>query len=461
MEEFDVVILGTGSAAEAVWDGLSGRAVAAVEMARVGGECPYVACMPSKAMLRSAQVRALLGRVPGFGAASEHRVEGDARQAYAAAAARRDRIAESRDDTGMAESLRHRGVALLRGRGRVLRPGVVGVGGTEVGYRDLVVATGSEPSPPPVPGLDAVPTWSSDDALSSAELPGSLAILGGGPVGCELAQIYAAFGSRVVLLEAGERLLGREEPEASAAVRATLEAVGVEVRVGAAVGEARVAESGAGALLLLEGGAVVDAERVVAATGRRPRVEGLGLELLGVSSEGPLEVDERCRVVGTEHLWAAGDVTGVAPFTHTADYQGSVVARNLMGEDVRADYRALPRAVYTDPPVAAAGLTVAEAHERGLAVETARFDLSETARALTEGAGEPEGGCLVLVADRRERVLVGATAVGPHADEWLGEALLAIRARVPVEVAAEVVHPFPTFSEAYGPSLRQLARRLA
>jgi pyruvate/2-oxoglutarate dehydrogenase complex dihydrolipoamide dehydrogenase (E3) component len=209
---------------------------------------------------------------------------------------------------------------------------------------------------------------------------------------------------------------------------------------------------------------MVEAERVVVATGRRPRVAGIGLEALNLDldldSGAPLEVDERCRVRGAEHLWAAGDVTGVAPFTHTASYQGSIVARNLMGEEVCADYRALPRAVYTHPPLAAAGLTSAQAQEQGLAVETARFDLSETARAITEGAGGTEGGCLVLVADRRERVLVGVTALGPHADEWLGEAALAIRARVPVRVAAEMVHPFPSFSEAYGPPLRELARRL-
>jgi pyruvate/2-oxoglutarate dehydrogenase complex dihydrolipoamide dehydrogenase (E3) component len=471
VDQFDVAILGAGSAAEAVWSGLHGRAVAAVEMARVGGECPYLACMPSKAMLRSAQVRALLAQAPAFGALPEHAAGDDPRAAYAAARERRDRIAEGRDDSEAARSLRDRGVTLLRGRGRVVRPGVLrvddGAHATEIGCRDLVVATGSEPVTPPVPGIEAVPTWTSDDALAGAELPRSLAILGGGPVGCELAQVFAAFGSRVVVVEAADRLLSREEPEASAGMRSLLEASGVEVRVGAAVAEARVAgPSEEGAVLLLESGAIVEAERVLVATGRRARVAGMGLETLGLEgldagAGASLEVDERCRVRGAEHVWAAGDVTGVAPFTHTATYQGGIVARNLMGEDAVADYRALPRAVYTHPPLAAAGLTVAQAREQGLSVETARFDLAETARAITEGAGDAEGGCLVLVADRREGVLVGVTALGPHADEWLGEAALAIRARVPVAVAAEVVHPFPSFSEAYGPPLRELARRLA
>lgn len=473
MEEFDVAILGAGSAAEAVWNGLHGRAVAAVEMARVGGECPYVACMPSKAMLRSARVRGLLAKAPAFGALPEGAaVHDDPRAAYAAARTRRDRIAEERDDSEAAQGLRDRGVTLLRGRGHAVRAGVLrvegveGAEGTEIGYRDLVVATGAESVTPRLPGIETVPTWTSDDALAAAELPRSLAILGGGAVGCELAQVFAAFGSRVIVVEAADRLLAREEPEASAGMRSLLEASGVEVRLGAAVAEARVAGSAEdGAVLLLDGGGIVEAERVLLATGRRPRVADLGLEALGVQAVeaqdgGSLEVDERCRVRGADHVWAAGDVTGVAPFTHTATYQGGIVARNLMGENAVADYRALPRTVYTHPPLAAAGLTVAQAQEQGLSVETARFDLSETARAITEGAGDAEGGCLVLVADRRERVLVGVTALGPHADEWLGEAALAIRARVPVAVAAEMIHPFPSFSEAYGPPLRELARRL-
>ncbi len=462
MDEYDVVVLGSGSAAEGVWQNLNGRAVAVVEMHRVGGECPFTACMPSKAMLRSAEVRELLREAVAFGAATAPGCDpGDGRAAYAAAVARRDRIAERRDDTGMARSLRRAGVALLRGRGRVARPGVVDAGGVEVGYRDLVVATGSEPAVPPLQGLDAVPTWTSDEALSSADLPASVAIRGGGPVGCELAQVVAAFGSRVVLVESAPRVLSREEPLVSQVLLAALRRSGVEVRLETTVAEARVASPGPGALLLLEGGGSIEAERVILAAGRRPRVGGLGLGLLGADvDEGPLRVDERCAVPGVEHLWAAGDVTGVAPFTHTAGYQGSIIARNLMGEPACADYRALPRAVYTHPPLAAAGLTAAGAHEQGIDVETACFDAGQTARALTEGADEPAGGCLVLVADRARRVLVGASAVGPGADSWMGQAALAIHACVPVEVAAGMIQPFPTFGEAFAPPLRELAGRL-
>jgi dihydrolipoamide dehydrogenase len=255
-------------------------------------------------------------------------------------------------------------------------------------------------------------------------------------------------------------VLAKEEPPVSEVLQACLRRAGVEVRLETTVAEARVASPGPGALLLLEGGGTIEAERVIVATGRRPRVGGLGLEVLGIEAEEPLGVDERCAVPGAEHLWAAGDVTGVGPFTHTAGYQGSIIARNLMGEPARADYRALPRVVYTHPPVAAAGLTADQAREQGIEVETACFDIGQTARSLTEGADEPAAGCLVLVADRARRVLVGASAVGPDADAWLGQAALAIHACVPVAVAAGMIHPFPTFSEAYAPPLRELARRL-
>lgn len=439
-KRYDVIVLGGGSGKNIAAElARAGRSVALVEDRLVGGECPYFACMPSKTLLHSAR----------RGETWEHAV------------ARRDEVTSHRDDASAAAQMAEAGVTVVRGRGRVVRPGVVEVEGAEYGYTDLVVATGSRPVTPDVEGIDDVPTWTSDEALSSSDLPASVAILGGGPVGCELSQVFAAFGSRVVLIESAPRVLAKEEPLVSEVLLESLRRRGVEVRVETTVAEARVASPGPGALLLLEGGGSVEAERVIVATGRRPRVGGLGLEALGIEAEGALRVDERCAVPGADHLWAAGDVTGVAPFTHTAGYQGSIIARNLMGEPARADYRALPRAVYTHPPVAAAGLTAAQAREQGIEVETACYDVGQTARSLTEGADEPTGGCLVLVADRARRVLVGASAAGPDADAWVGQAALAIHACVPVAVAAGMVQPFPTFGEAYAPPLRELARRLA
>jgi dihydrolipoamide dehydrogenase len=454
METFDVVVLGAGSAGESIATTLAanGRSVALVESLRVGGECPYVACMPSKSMLRSAQARDEARRLGELaGASSAPPLDSDD-EAYRAAVARRDEVAEHRDDTGAAGELEQAGAVLVRGSGRVTAPGVVSVDGRELGWTDLVVTTGSSPVVPPVEGLDGVPTWTSDEALSAQERPGSLFVLGGGAVGCELSQVHARFGTRVVLVEEGEQLLGREEPSIAARLAEVLRADGVDVRLG--VGLARAVAGGPGARLTLSDGTTVEAERVLVATGRTPTTDGLGLDVLGVEpgDRGELVVDDRCRVEGQDHVWAAGDVTLSGPYTHTANYQARVVAANLLGEHRTADYRAIPRAVYTEPAVASVGMDAATAAEQGLEARTAVMDVGQTARAATEGAG---GGRLVLTAV--DGVLVGAAAIGPRADEWLAEATLAIRARVPLGVLADVVHAFPTFGEAYEPPVRELA----
>lgn len=449
MEELDVVVLGAGSAGEDVARALAraGRSVALVEAGLVGGECPYLACMPAKAMLRSAAVRAHAPDLEALGAVVER---GDGVDAYRLAARRRDEIAEHGDDSGAATALQEAGVLLVRGRGRVTRPGVVEVGGRELGWHDLVVATGSTAIVPPLPGLDTAPTWTSDQALTATERPASLLVLGGGAVGCELAQVHARFGTRVVLVDTADQLLGREEASIAALLEQVLRDDGVDVRLGVGLDSVEAADGGA--LCRLSDGSRLQVERVLVATGREPATTDLGLEVLGVTpgEKGELVVDERCRV--SEHVWAAGDVTGVAPYTHTAGYQARVVAANLLGEDRVADYRAIPRAVYTDPPVASVGMDARTAEQKGISAQTAVMDLAEVARTSTEGTG---GGRLVLTA--ADGLLIGAAAIGPHADEWLSEAALAIRARVPLSLLADVVHAFPTFGEAYEPPLRELA----
>lgn len=461
MSRVDVLVLGVGSAGEWIWSQVPDRRIAVVEAGRVGGECPFVACVPSKALLHSAHVRRLVAQAHEHGAVGAPLSPGDPASAFAAAVARRDRISDNRDDSDNAAAVTAAGVELYRGFGRIVAPGRVRVdlaagGSVELDYGELVISTGSRASVPPIPGLDQVPTWRSDEALSSAELPASLIVLGGGAVGCELAQVYASFGTRVTLLEAQEHLLPAEEPFLGQTLARVLAAEGLDVRVATRARAAR--PGGPGALLELTDSTTVEAERVLVATGRTPWVEGIGLEALGLTPDpAGLAVDASCRVVGVEHVWAAGDVTGIAPFTHTANYQARVLVTNLRGGQARADYRAIPRAVYTDPPVAAVGLTAAAARAAGLTVASAGLDLRQTGRAGTEGV---ETGRVELLADRGRGVLVGAAAIGPGADEWIGEAALAIRAEVPLDLLAEVVHPFPTYAEAYEPPLRSLAGRL-
>lgn len=454
MDSFDLVVLGGGSAGVEAAERVAGagRRVALVEESRVGGECPFTACMPSKAMLRSAAVRRVVGRAGALGATALPPALDEPARAYPMAVGRREEITAGGDDTGEAAPLEKQGVTIVRGRGVITRPGVVVVGTSEYGYDHLLIATGSSAAQPPVPGLESVPSWTSDEALTSPLRPASLAILGGGPVGCELAQIYARFGVDVALVESAARVAAKEEPDVSACLAEVLREDGVALHLGV---EAEGAEAGgAGARLRLSDGSTLDVQRVLVATGRSPNVGGIGLAALGTEpGDDGIEVGPDCRVAGHERVWAAGDVTGVAPFTHVAKYQARIVAENVLGGDARADYSAIPRSIFTDPAVASVGTTLAGALEQGLDALAATARVGETARALAEGDGE---GLLLLVADRRRQVLVGASAIGPHADDWLGEAVLAVRAAVPLPLLVDVVHAFPTFGEVFEPALREL-----
>jgi pyruvate/2-oxoglutarate dehydrogenase complex dihydrolipoamide dehydrogenase (E3) component len=450
---FDVVILGAGAGAKMIWGSVPGRTVAVVERALVGGDCPFVACVPSKTMLRTARVWDLAAdsqHAPLFaGRVSE-------RDAFVQAVTRREKVVHGRDDTLNAEGLAKAGATLVRGTGRILRPGVVDVDGTEFGYRELVINTGSAPVRPPLDGLDSVPVWTSESAMSSTELPDRLLVIGGGPVGCELAFLYATFGTRVTLVQRNARLIPREEPEASAALHDLLSATGVDVRLGSEVERVEPVARGARAFL---GDGLVEVGAVLLASGRRPSSSGLGLEELGIEPQpgGALSVDAHCQVLGADHVWAVGDVTGIAPFTHTAHYQGRLVAANLRGEAIRAHYAAVPRAVYTSPVLTSVGHTRSSAEDASIEVLEVTAPMSQPVRSATEGSSE---GWLMLLADRARGVLIGATAFGGYAEEWISEVSMAIRAEVPVWVAADVVHPFPTYSEVLEGPLWQMAARL-
>jgi pyruvate/2-oxoglutarate dehydrogenase complex dihydrolipoamide dehydrogenase (E3) component len=414
VENFDVVVLGAGTAGETLSSLLAenGVSVAVVERDLVGGECPYYACMPSKSLLHSARLR----------------------RPWKEALARRDEVAAHRDDAEAAKELEKAGARILRGTGTVTGPGTIDVDGTTYGCRDLVIATGSQPNIPHIEGLAQVPTWTSDQALSSDELPDRLLIIGAGAIGCELAQAYARLGSHVTVVDPGQQPLENEEPVVIETLADVLRQDGVVLQLGQ---EKRKIEPG-------------EADRVLLATGRKPRLEGTGFDRI--------EVDSHCRVVGQQHVWAAGDVTGVAHYTHAGNYQARVIAGNLLGYESVADYRAMPRCVYTDPPVASVGLTEQQAREKGVDAVSASIALGDTARASAE---EEDTGHLVLIADRRTKTLVGASAIGPRADEWIGEAVVAIRGELPLSVLTDCVHPFPTFSEAYEPPLRELLRQCA
>jgi pyruvate/2-oxoglutarate dehydrogenase complex dihydrolipoamide dehydrogenase (E3) component len=426
-----VVVLGGGSSGEhfvGALRRLDGESeLTLVERRLVGGECSYWACMPTKTMLRGPELVAATRRAPGVRGA-----ELDPAGVFGW----RDAVAE-RDDTRQVEWLAERRCEVVRGDAVAARPGLLLVDGNELPYDRLVIATGSSPAIPPIPGLAGVDYWTNIEAAETLEVPASLAVLGGGPVGCELAQFFARVGSRVTLVQADERLLPRIDAEAAAHVEAALREDGVELRLDANV------ESVAGDALVLAGGERIGFERLLVATGRRPNTGGL--DALGVTI-GPrgIEVDERMRAA--EDVWAIGDVTGIALFTHVGKYHARIAAYDMAGRATRADHRAIPATIFTDPQVATVGT---------LAGKLSTWPLTSTPRLATYERPKRDG-FLKVAADPERRVVTGAVAVGPEAGEWLQQLTLAIRAELPIEVLLDVIQPYPTFSEAVFLALREL-----
>jgi pyruvate/2-oxoglutarate dehydrogenase complex dihydrolipoamide dehydrogenase (E3) component len=441
----NIVVLGAGATGESFVSALrrlNGEAeITVVERELVGGECSYWACIPSKTLLRPLEVVARARLAPGAAEAVVGAVD----------AARvfwwRDRVA-GKDDTSQAEWLAKQGAELVRGTGVVAEPGLVTVGERELPYDALLVATGSVPLVPPVEGLSELHYWGSREATSANAVPASLAVVGGGAVGCELAQCYARLGSKVTLVQSGDHLLPRMDPEATEILAEVFAEEGIELRFGT---EATRVEGGDGASFRVElaGQEPVEAERLLVATGRKPNVDGFGLEQLGVTIEKRgIVVDEE--LSAGPDVWAAGDVTGVAPFTHVGKYQGRIAAANVAGQGLRADYRAIPASIFTDPQVASTGDTSGEG------AVTASWPLESVSRTATFQRPKKRG-LVKLYADPDRRVLVGATAVGPEAGEWIQQLTLAVRADVPVDVLRDTIQPFPTFSEAVYFAARDLA----
>jgi pyruvate/2-oxoglutarate dehydrogenase complex dihydrolipoamide dehydrogenase (E3) component len=426
-----VVVLGGGVAGEAFVAALrrldEDVRMTLVEHELVGGECSYWACIPSKTLLRPLEVVFRSRMTPGVSS------EVDPVQVFKW----RDEVA-AKDDASQVKWLRGKDAELVRGTARVDGPGRIEVDGQVLDYDELVVATGSVPTMPPVEGLAEVGAWTSREATSASAVPESLIVVGAGAVGCELAQFYARLGTKVTLVQSGDHILPRVDREAGELLADLLEREGVDIRL-----EARatsVERSSASMRLDFEGDESLEATNILISTGRRPNVDHLGLEKLHVSvaREG-IEVDDR--LSAAEHVWAVGDVTGVALFTHLGKYQGRVAASNMAGRERRADYRAIPAAIFTDPQVASVGDTSGEG------AVTSKWDIRNVSRTGTFQRPKRPG-FVKLFADPGRGVLVGAVVVGPEAGEWMGQLTLAIRAEVPVDVLRDTIQPFPTFSEA-------------
>ena len=443
-----VLVLGAGSAGEHFVGALRrldpGVEIVVVERELAGGECSYYACLPTKTLLRPTEVLAAARTSPG--AAEAVTGELDRARVYWW----RDQVTDGRDDSWHADWLADQDAELVRGEARVSRPGAVAVGEREIGYGALVVATGSSPAVPPVQGIESVDFWTSRDAVWAGVVPESLVVLGGGPVGVELAQFFHRMGAEVTIVESHDRILSKLDPEAGTLLRQRFEEEGIDVRV--EVQAERVEALDSGVRVHLTSGEVLEAERLLVATGRRPNVEGFGFEELGVEiTPRGIVVDHRMRAA--DRVWAIGDAAGVALLTHVGKYQARVTAANIAGHEMTADYRAIPAAVFTDPQVASVGTT------EGSGVVTASYRIEGGRLSTYERPRRP--GLVKLAADPERRVLVGAVAIGPEAGEWLGQLTLAVRAEVPIDVLLDTIQPYPTFSEAIFNALRELESELA
>jgi len=445
--EFDAIVLGAGPAGEVCAGRLAeaGMSVAILEPDLIGGECSYYACMPSKALLRPADVLAEAKRIPGVPVGEESRLDPQA------ILDRRDEVIHGEDDSGQLPWLEKRGIELLREAGRLDGERRVRVGEqTLVARKAVIVATGSGAAMPPIDGLDGVDAWNNRQATTAKRVPASMVVLGGGPVGSELSQAWASLGTRVTLVEGLPHLLSRDEPFAGEQVAEALrERFGVDVRTATKAESVRA--SGDGVAVSLSDGATVEAEEILVAVGRTPHTVELGLDSVGVETGkgGFLETDDRLQVGGREWLYAIGDVNGRALFTHVGKYQAWVVAENLCGRPVEAVAEGIgsPRVTFTDPQVAAVGKTLDQARDAGL--DALAIDVPTDGSAGASFQGKETGGTSRIVVDQGKGTIVGATFTGFETADFLQAATVAIVAEVPLSRLRHAIAPYPARSEIW------------
>jgi pyruvate/2-oxoglutarate dehydrogenase complex dihydrolipoamide dehydrogenase (E3) component len=447
--EVDVVVVGLGPGGEALVTQLAsgGLSVLGVDRRLVGGECPYYGCIPSKMMIRAADVLAEGRRIPEL--AGQSTVSPDWKPVHLRI---RDEATTDWDDEIAVQRLEDAGVRFVRGAARLVGPRAVEVEGTTYSARTgVVLNTGTEPAVPPIDGLADTPYWTNRDACRTAELPGSLVVIGGGAIGAEMAQAFSRFGVQVSVLEVGPRILAPEEPEASRLVADVFGEEGIQVLAGVTIDSVRYDE---GQFAVAVGGQTLHADKVLVSAGRRPNLGDLGLDTVGLDPAArSVDVDTRLRATGADGLWAIGDITGKGAFTHMSMYQAAIVARDILGEDgPEASYHAVPRVTFTDPEVGSVGMTEKQARDAGLSVRVGTTDLASSTRGWIAKAR----GLVKLVEDADRGVLVGATAVGPSGGEMLSMLTTAVHAQIPTDTLRSMIYAYPTFHRAVEAALADL-----
>jgi pyruvate/2-oxoglutarate dehydrogenase complex dihydrolipoamide dehydrogenase (E3) component len=444
----DVIVLGLGPGGEYAAQKLAeaGLSVVGVERDLVGGECPFYGCIPSKMMIRAADLVAEVGHADELAGPASLTPE------WSRVSERiRKQATNDWNDESHVTRLSEAGVRVVRGEGRLAGPGRVRVGEDEyVAARGVVLNTGTAPAKLPIDGLEATPYWTNREVMRAGELPGSLIVIGGGPIGCELAQVFSRFGSDVTVLEVADRILAVEEPETSSLIARLFADEGITVRAGVTIDRVDHVD---GSFVVRVDGVDVRADQLLVAAGRSNNIRDIGLETVGLDPAAKsVETDERMRAA--ERLWAIGDITGHGAFTHVSMYQGEVAVADLLGGSLEADYRAVARVTFTDPEVGSVGLTEAQAREQGLSVRVGHAQLPESSRGWIHQLGND--GLIKLVADASRGVIVGATAAGPAGGEILGLLALAVHAEVPVATISRMHFAYPTFHRAIASALEEL-----